>query len=132
MTDKKLSRTYIIFAILLVIITSIGLFAISLFDINRKYKEIGIRKINGATMGHIMSLLFRKYFLMLIVSFIVSIPISLWLIKLYTENYALKAPIGIGVFVVAFLIVGIVSLLTILYQTWRISIAKPIEVLKVE
>ena len=60
MTDKKLSRTYIIFAILLVIITSIGLFAISLFDINRKYKEIGIRKINGATMGHIMSLLFRN------------------------------------------------------------------------
>lgn len=131
-TDKKLSKTYTIFAIILILITSIGLFAISLFDINRRYKEIGIRKINGARMKDILSILSRKYIMLLLFAFILSIPVSLWLIKLYVENYAIKADIGIGIFAAAFIITGLISFATIVYQSWKVLTRNPIDILKVE
>ena len=63
--DRKVTTIYNIFAVIAIIISCLGLFGISLFDIRQRYREIGIRKVNGAGMKDLYRLLFRKYFIVL-------------------------------------------------------------------
>ena len=63
--DRLVARIYSVFTLVSILISSMGLFSLSLFDIQQRYKEIAIRKVNGATTGAIMNLLLRKYYKLL-------------------------------------------------------------------
>ena len=72
--DKRVSNIYTLFAMLAIFISCLGLFALSLFDTQQRYREIALRKINGATRKDIMNLLLTKYMLLLLASFVISVP----------------------------------------------------------
>ena len=121
-----------IFAFIAIAISCLGLFGISLFDIRQRYREIGIRKVNGAKIKDLYRLLFRKYVMVLVAAFVVAIPIAYYLITLYTQDFVVKAPIGIGIFIIALLVVSIISLGTLFWQVHKAANINPADVVKSE
>lgn len=130
--DINLAKVYTIFTFIIIAITCIGLFGISLFDIDKRYKEIGIRKVNGATFTDIIVITSRKYVILILTAFVISTPLAIWLIRQYSENYAIKADIGVLIFILSFVITASVSFLTIFYQTWKAANTNPVETIKSE
>lgn len=130
--DRKIASVYALFACVAIIIVCLGLFGISLFDIQQRYHEIAIRKVNGAALKDLYLLLGRKYLTVLAVAFITVIPLSWYLINEYTKDFVVKAPIGAGIFLIALLVVSIISLGTLFWQINKIASINPAEVIKNE
>ena len=130
--DRLATRIYSVFAVISILISSMGLFSLSLFDIQQRYKEIVIRKINGATTGVIIKLLLRKYYRLLGLSFIIATPVSWLVITRYMEHFANKAPLSWWLFAVAFLLTGGISLFTLIWQIRKAAGTNPAIAIKTE
>ncbi|MDR1981380.1 MAG: ABC transporter permease, partial [Tannerellaceae bacterium] len=125
--DKRVATIYSLFSLIAIIVSSLGLFSLSLFDVRRQRKNITIRKINGATTKEIMSLLLKKYIFLLGISFVVAAPLSWLAITRYLEGFAFKAPVSWWLFAVALIITAAVSLLTLVWQIRQAASANPAE-----
>ena len=130
--DRRVATIYTLFALIAIGISCLGLFGISLFDIRRRYREIAIRKAHGAGMKDLYQLLFKKYMMVLCASFVVAIPFSYLLIHQYTADYVVKAPVGIGIFVLALLLVTAISMGTLYWQIRKAANIDPATVMKNE
>ena len=130
--DRRLTIIYNIFALIGILVCCLGLFGISLFDIRRRYREIAIRKAHGAAMKDLYQLLFQKYLLILGASFVIAVPLAYYLIHQYTANFVVKAPIGIGIFVIALLLVALISMGTLWWQIRKAANIDPATVMKRE
>ena len=102
--DRQTATIYSIFASIAIIISSLGLLGISLFDIRQRYREIAIRKVNGASAKDLYRLLFRKYITVLIIAFVIAIPLACYLINTYTQDFAVRAPVSIDIFIISLLL----------------------------
>ena len=130
--DKKTAYIYSLFTIIAILISSLGLFSLSLFDVQQRYREIAIRKVNGATTNVVMAMMLRKYFKLLGLAFMISIPISLLAIFRYLDHFANKAPISWWIFAVALLITAGISLATLIWQIRKAARTNPAEAIKSE
>lgn len=127
--DRQVSNVYVGFSILAMFISCLGLFALSLFDIQQRHREIALRKINGATGKDIMILLLKKYARLLGASFLISIPLSYFVIHRYLEDFAYKASISWWLFAIAGIVVTGVSLGTLMGQASKAMRINPVEAL---
>lgn len=130
--DKRISNVYTLFALLAVLVSSMGLFALSLFDIQQRYREIALRKINGATAKDIMRLVLNKYIYLLAGAFAVAIPLSYFAISKYIEGFAHRTTISWWLFAIAAIVVTAISLITLMWQVDRAMKINPTRVLKGE
>lgn len=130
--DRQTANIYSIFASIAIIVSSLGLFGISLFDIRQRYREIAIRKVNGAGLKDLYLLLLRKYIIVLTGAFVIAIPLSYYLINLYTQDFAVKAPVGISIFIISLLLVMVISLVTLLWQIYKAANIDPAKIIKTE
>ena len=130
--DQKIANIYNIFALIAIAVSCLGLFGISLFDIRQRYREIAIRKAHGAGMKDLYQLLFKKYLAILGASFVVAVPIAYYLIHQNTADFVVKAPIGMGIFVLALILVAVISLGTLYWQIRKAANIDPATVMKTE
>ena len=130
--DQKIATIYNVFALIAIIVSCLGLFGIALFDIRQRYREIAIRKVNGAGMKDLYHLLFKKYLTVLGASFVVSVPLAYYLIHQYTADFVVKAPISIGIFVISLALVAIISMGTLYWQIHKASTIDPAKIMKTE
>ena len=130
--DRETANIYSVFALIAIIISCLGLFGLSLFDVRQRYREIAIRKVNGAGMKDLYLLLFRKYIKVTGGAFLLAVPISYYLIYMYTRNFIMKAPVGIGIYVVALLVILIISLGTLMWQIQKAALIDPAKIIKTE
>ena len=130
--DRQTATIYSIFAGMAIIISSLGLLGISLFDIRQRYREIAIRKVNGASAKDLYRLLFRKYITVLIIAFVIAIPLACYLINTYTQDFAVRAPVSIDIFIISLLLVIIISLGTLAYQVQKAAHINPTQIMKTE
>lgn len=130
--DKRTTRIYVTFAGLAICVSCLGLFGLSLYDIRQRYREIALRKVNGATGGQIALLLVRKYLYILGAAFVVAIPLVYYIINDYTKDFAVKAPIGVGIFVAGFILTSLISLGTLLWQVRKAVRINPGVIMKNE
>lgn len=130
--DRQTATIYSIFASIAIIISSLGLLGISLFDIRQRYREIAIRKVNGASAKDLYRLLFRKYITVLIIAFVIAIPLACYLINTYTQDFAVRAPVSIDIFIISLLLVIIISLGTLAYQIQKAAHINPTQIMKTE
>ena len=130
--DQKIASIYNIFALIAIAVSCLGLFGISLFDIRQRYREIAIRKAHGARMKDLYQLLFKKYLAVLGASFVVAVPIAYYLIHQYTADFVVKAPIGMGIFVLALILVAVISMGTLYWQIRKAANIDPATVMKTE
>ena len=130
--DRQITVIYSVFALIAIAVSCLGLFGISLFDIRQRYREIALRKVHGASMKDLYQLLFKKYLAVLGASFVVAVPIAYYLIHQYTIDFVVKAPVGIGIFVVALLLVAGISMGTLWWQIRKAANIDPATVMKRE
>lgn len=130
--DRQVVNIYTLFAGVAIFISSLGLLSISLFDIRQRYREIGLRKVNGAQATDIYPLLIKKYLSVLAIATLISIPVSWGAITLYLQDFAHKAPITFDLFAIAVIITAIISLLIIIWQIHKAANVNPAEVVKTE
>ena len=130
--DKRTTHIYVTFAGLAICVSCLGLFGLSLYDIRQRYREIALRKVNGATGKQIALLLVRKYLYILGAAFAVAIPLVYYIINDYTKDFAVKAPIGAGIFVTGFILTLLISLGTLLWQVRKAVRINPALIMKNE
>ena len=130
--DRQVAIIYSVFALIAIAVSCLGLFGISLFDIRQRYREIAIRKAHGAGMKDLYQLLFKKYLAVLGASFVVAVPIAYYLIHQYTADFVVKAPIGMGIFILALLLVAVISMGTLYWQIRKAANIDPATVMKTE
>lgn len=130
--DRKVVVIYSVFTFIAILVSVLGLFSMSLFDIRQRYREIAIRKVNGATTRVIFVLLLERYLYLLSISFLIAAPVGWYAIRRYLEEFARKAPVSWWIFAVAFLITAGVSLLTLFWQTRKAATMNPADVVRRE
>lgn len=131
-SDKQTAIIYSFFALMAILISSIGLFGLSLFDIQQRYREIALRKVNGATIKQILPLLLKKYVIILALSFFIATPVTFWGITFYLEDFAYKATISWWLFAIAAIVVSLISILTLCYQAIKAARVNPATIMKTE
>ena len=120
-SDQQVATIYSAFAFIAIVISCLGLLGISLFDIRQRYREIAIRKVNGAMLKDLYVLLLRRYVGMLLLAAVVAVPLAWLSIHYYTADLVVKAPVTVGLFLAAFLIVAVISVATLLWQVNKAS-----------
>ena len=121
-----------LFAFICLFITIIGVFCLTMFETEYRRKEIAIRKVMGSSVGEVLSLFTWRYALPLILSFVIAAPIGYYISEQWLQNFAEHTPIYWWLFPVAFVIISIVVLLTVIIQSWRVATMNPVDSIKTE
>jgi putative ABC transport system permease protein len=130
--DQQFGRTFGLFAVLAIIVACLGLFGLASFVTTQRTKEIGIRKISGAGIPHILLLLTRDFLKPILISFAIATPISYYLLKEWLANYAFKIGINAWMFIIPAIIILLIALITISTQAIKAAIANPVKSLRSE
>jgi putative ABC transport system permease protein len=130
--EGKFSRTIEYFSILAIFIACLGLLGLSSYSTENRKKEIGIRKVNGATTMELLGLLIKDFSKLILIAYLISIPLAWYGTSLWLRTFAYKTDIGIQIFIIAGLIALGVALLTISYHTVKAAVRNPIEALRYE
>ena len=120
------------FAILSIVISVMGIFAMSMFFNQQKTKEIGIRKVNGATVMEIILMLNKSFVSWVVIAFIIACPISYYAMSQWLQNFAYKTELSWWVFALSGISALLIALITVSWQTFRAARKNPIEALRYE
>jgi putative ABC transport system permease protein len=131
-TDQNLGRIISLATLLAVIIGSLGLYALASLALQNRVKEVSIRKVMGASEQSLLILLSRDFLMLVLISLVLSIPITLWLMQNWLRTFEYRIAIGWEVFALAGLLALGIALLTISYHTIKTAMAQPAETLKCE
>ncbi len=130
--EKRLSQIYFVFTIIALFITAVGIFVIATYDAQRRTKEIGIRKVNGARIGEIMFMLNKDFVKLVLFAFIIACPTAWYAMHKWLENFAYKTNLSWWVFATAGLTALFVVIVTVSWQSWRAASRNPVEALRYE
>ncbi|MEP1780971.1 ABC transporter permease [Reichenbachiella sp.] len=130
--DLRFGNLFAAFSGLAIFIACLGLFALVSFSATLRMKEIGIRKVLGAGIGHLMGLLSKEYMILLLIANVVSVPITYYIGSSWLDNYAFRTELSIEFFLIPGIILLAISLLTVSYQTFATAKANPVDALRSE
>jgi len=130
--DRKVSTLILLFSAIAIIISCLGLFGLAAFTAQQKIKEIGIRKVLGATIANIVALLSRDFLRLVLLSVFIAIPIAWWAMYHWLQDFAYHIPLGAWIFVGAGVLATGIALLTIGSQSLRAATANPVKNLRTE
>ncbi len=131
-SEQKLSKITIIFSILAILVACLGLFGLATFSIERRTKEIGIRKVLGIKTSEIMVLFSKEFIYLILIAFAISIPASYLLLERWLDEFAYRISLNAWPFIIAGVITLSVSLITILSHALKASYINPVKALKYE
>lgn len=129
---KRMGSIILNFTFLAIFIACLGLIALSQFTIKKRTKEIGIRKINGAKVSEILTMLNKDFIKWVGIAFIVSCPIAYYSMNKWLENFAYRTSISMWIFTFALVFAMGIALLTVSWQSWRAATQNPVESLRYE
>ncbi|HLN53996.1 MAG TPA: FtsX-like permease family protein [Lentimicrobium sp.] len=130
--EQKLSYLLWIFSITALMIGCMGLFALTALNAEERTKEIGIRKILGAGVLQVISLLARNFLKLILISAVIAMPVAWFAMDRWLHNFPYRISISWWVFILAIIIVVVIALLTIILQTARVAMMKPVEAIRTE
>ncbi|RIJ48234.1 ABC transporter permease [Maribellus luteus] len=131
-TELLQARLLSIFTIISIFISSMGLLGISLLVAQQRVKEIGIRKVNGARVSEILSMLNRSFVKWVIIAFVIATPLAWLAMDKWLESFAYKTGVSWWIFVLAGLLTLGIALLTVSVQSWKAATRNPVEALRYE
>jgi len=130
--EKFLGRLSAAFTVIAIIIACLGLFGLTMFNAERRTKEIGIRKVLGATVRQVVVLLCREFLKPVLISFVIAFPLAYYFMQQYLEDFAFR----VSITVFSFLIVGgamfLLVMLAVFHQAFKAAVKNPVEALKTE
>jgi putative ABC transport system permease protein len=128
--EARTSTMLKIATIIALIISCLGLYALSVYVAERKTKEIGIRKVAGASVASIVGMLSKEYIILILISILISIPLGYYAMSKWLEGFAYKIEPGVMVFVISGLVSFLIAWLTIIFESLRAANINPVEMLR--
>jgi putative ABC transport system permease protein len=123
--EVNTGRFFIVFAVLAIIIACMGLFALSTFETLTRTKEIGVRKALGSTEIGIFNLLVKNFSLQVLISFVIAVPVSWYLMNNWLQGFAYRITVKPLIFIMAAVVVFLITLLTVGYHSFRAAFRNP-------
>jgi putative ABC transport system permease protein len=130
--DQLFSTILWLFTLLAIIIASLGLFGLSLYTVAKRTKEISLRKVLGATVLQITGLITKDYVKLIVYAGVIAIPVAYFLLQNWLNDYAFHISIGLWFFVLPFLLIMVIAMSTVLYQSIRAALTNPVKNLRNE
>ena len=130
--EQQLGRIFVTFTILSILIACLGLFGLAAFNAQKRTKEIGIRKVLGASVGQITYRLTTDFLKMVGVAILISLPIGWYVMNKWLEDFSYRIEIGWWVFAFAALIALTIAILTVSYQSIKAAVVNPVRSLRTE
>jgi putative ABC transport system permease protein len=130
--EERLGRIFGLAAGLAVFVASLGLFGLALFSVEARTKEIGIRKVLGASLGKIAVLLTEEFVVLVLLANVVAWPAAYLLMRRWLQNFAYRIEMGPGIFLFSAGAAFVIALLTISYQTLKAALADPVKSIRYE
>ena len=130
--EEKIGKISGYFTLIAITIACMGLFGLSSFMAERKTKEIGIRKVLGASVSKIIYMLSKEFFRLIVISAIIAFPVSYFALNKMLGMYAYRIDIGVGIFLISFILSMLITFITVAYQTYRAAAANPVDSLRYE
>jgi len=130
--DELAAKALSLFSVIAFIITCLGLLAQIIQITERRVKEIGIRKINGATIGEVVTMLNREFVIAVLVSIVIATPIAYYAVSLWLQGFAYKTGLSWWIFALSGFITLVITFLTVSWQSWRAASRNPVEALRYE
>jgi len=130
--ENQISRLSRYFAGLAILISCLGLFGLAAFTAQRRNKEIGIRKVLGATVGTIVMMLSKDFLRLVMIAMLIAFPVAWWATTQWLKGFAYSIRIDAGIFVVAGISIILLTFLTISFQSVKAALANPVKSLKSE
>jgi len=119
-------------ALLALVISCMGLLSLAIFTAKRRIKEIGIRKVNGATISEVMAMLNKDFVRWVAIAFVIATPIAWYAMSRWLESFAYKTELNWWIFALAGLLALGIALLTVSWQSWKAATRNPVEALRYE
>ena len=131
-SEERFGKLFLNFAILAIFISCLGLLGLASYSTMQRTKEIGIRKVMGASVRGIINLLSKEFLKLVIISFFIAMPLAWYLMNMWLEDFAYRTNIGWWVFVIAGMIALVIALFTVSFQAVRAAVANPVRSLRTE
>ncbi|MEI6142972.1 MAG: FtsX-like permease family protein, partial [Mariniphaga sp.] len=131
-SEIQFRQTFSLFAGCAIVISCLGILALSLFACQRRIKEIGIRKVNGARIKEVIVMLNKDFVWWVAVAFVIASPISWYAMNKWLESFAYKTDLSWWIFALAGIIAFIIALITVSWQSWKAATRNPVEALRYE
>lgn len=126
-SEQIMQRLIQVFAFIAILIGCIGLFGLISYTTSQRSKEVGIRKVLGASVPSIVGLFAREFALMVVIGFAVSAPLAYFVMGKWLENYPYRIDLGAGLFVIAFAVSLTIALVTVGFKTYQAAVANPVD-----
>ena len=120
------------FSILAILIACLGLFGLVTYAAEQRTKEIGIRKVLGATVSNIVAMLSKDFLRLVIIAALVAFPIAWWAMNKWLQDFAYRINISWWIFIVAGVVALLIALITVSFKTIKAAIANPVKNLRTE
>ena len=131
-SEQSLGKLITIASFVALLIAIIGIIGLVFFETQFIRKEIAVRRVNGATVGSILKMIYKKYLIMAGASFVIAAPVAYYLMTAWRKGFAYQAPVPVWIFLVALLVVAAITLAVVTLQSWRAANANPVDSLKNE
>jgi putative ABC transport system permease protein len=131
-SEQKTQQIFSAFTIVAIIIAALGLFGLSAFVIEQRTKEIGIRKVLGATVQQVLVLVSKEFLWLVAIAFVISVPVTYWAMHHWLQSYAYRIHIGVGVFAIAGGAALFIALITVSFQSIKAALSNSIKALRTE
>ncbi len=130
--EDRFTKQILLFSLLAILISMIGVFGMTMFESEYRRKEIGIRKVFGSSTREILTMFNRRYLYILLACFAVAAPIGYTVGVHWLEGFAVRTAISPLLFLVSFLLIALITMLTVTYQSWKNANENPIHSIKTE
>lgn len=130
--EQSLSALITLFSLIAIFISIVGVFGLVVFDSEYRKKEIGLRKVLGSTTNEILILFNKSYVKILVVCFVLAVPMAGYAIYEWLKNFAYKTPMYWWVYLIAFVVIFVITILTVTFQNWRSANENPVNSIKNE
>jgi putative ABC transport system permease protein len=130
--DQKFGQVFGLFTSLAIFVACLGLFGLASFTTIQRTKEIGIRKVLGASVLRILKLLYQEFAILLLVAFVIAVPLAWYVISNWLQGYAFRIKIHWSYFLIPFVTILIIALLTVSFQSIKAAVANPVKSLRTE
>jgi putative ABC transport system permease protein len=130
--EERINKIFMYSASLAIFLSCLGLFGLTAFGVQRRTKEIGIRKVLGASIMNVNVLLMKSFAKWVVLANIIAWPLAYYYISKWLENFAYRTSIGIETFILSALLVLVIAVITVSFKVIRVSLSNPVESLKHE
>lgn len=131
-TEQRVGYIVMAFSILAIVIACLGLFGLAAYTAERRTKEIGIRKVLGATVSNIVTLLSKDFLKLVLLGIVIAVPVAWYAMNRWLQDFAYRIEIGASIFLMAGGAAVVIALLTVSWQSVQAALANPVESLRSE